>query len=297
MRFISGLCLILLLGNFAAAQQQSGHYPQGAEGLKGASLPPPGTYLKWYNIAYDAGTLRDANGHTVPAGLDLDVFITAPRFIKMTDIKILGADYGFDVAVPFVSVDQQVSALGIKQYKSGIGDILVEPVILGWHFKQCDLGVAAGVWCPTGDYDSTSPVNVGKGYWTAMFSWGGTLYFDEDKTWHLSTLCRYESSSTKTDRDIRPGDCFHIEWGLGKTIAKNWNVGLTAYTFWQTTRDSGSAVNYDNSIHDSFYALGPEVNYFYAPYKTIFSVRTQSDMGVIGRTQGQNTVISPTKIF
>jgi hypothetical protein len=296
-RFISGFCLILLLSNFVSAQQQSGHYPPGAEGLKAATLPPPGTYLKWYNFVYDSGTLRDANGHSVPVGFDLDVFATVPRLIKMTDYKFLGADYGMDIAVPFVNVDLQVAAQGIKQAKSGLGDILVEPLVLGWHFKQLDLGVAAGVWCPTGDYSSASPVNVGKGYWTGMYSFGGTYYFDEDKTWHLSALCRYESSSTKTDRDIRPGDCFHIEWGLGKTIAKNWNVGLTAYTQWQTTRDSGSAVTYDNSIHDSFYSLGPEINYFYAPYKTFFSVRTQTELGVVGRAQGQNTVISLTKVF
>ena len=32
----------------------AGHYPAGAEGLKGASLPPPGLYLRDYNIGYYA---------------------------------------------------------------------------------------------------------------------------------------------------------------------------------------------------------------------------------------------------
>ncbi|MBC8114680.1 MAG: transporter [Candidatus Saccharimonas sp.] len=296
-RFSFGICLILLAGNVASAQQETSHYPAGAEGLKGASLPPPGTYLKWYNIVYTADTLRDRNGNAAPVGLDLDVFATVPRLIKMTDQKFLGADYGMDIAVPFLNVDLQVAAAGINQSKFGLGDILIEPLVLGWHFEQWDVAAAAGVWCPTGDFSSTNPIHIGKGFWTGMFTLGATYYFDEDKTWHLSGLGRYETNSTKTDIDLRPGDDFHIEWGLGKSFGKNWNVGLTAYTHWQVTSDSGSAALYDTSVHDRFYSLGPEVVYFCVPYKTFFSVRYQREFGAIDRVEGHNTVISLTKIF
>ncbi len=149
-RFCFGLSLVLLAGSLASAQQETSHYPAGAEGLKAATLPPPGTYLKWYNIVYTADTLRDRNGHAASVGFDLDMFATVPRFIKMTEYKFLGADYGMDMLVPFLNVDLQVAAKGVHQSKFGLGDILVEPVLLGWHFEQWDIGAAAAVWCPTG---------------------------------------------------------------------------------------------------------------------------------------------------
>ncbi|MEI8383591.1 MAG: hypothetical protein WCJ09_25975, partial [Planctomycetota bacterium] len=55
-----GISFLLFVAMIASAQQETGHYPPGVEGLRGSTLPPPGTYLKWYNIAYNADTLKDA---------------------------------------------------------------------------------------------------------------------------------------------------------------------------------------------------------------------------------------------
>jgi hypothetical protein len=58
--------------------QPSAHYPPGVEGIKGASLPPPGIYLRDYNVAYFARTKNDAKGNEIP-GLNPDVFIYAKQ--------------------------------------------------------------------------------------------------------------------------------------------------------------------------------------------------------------------------
>ena len=52
-----GAGLFALPGNIQATQPVpivGGHYPAGAEGIKGASLPPPGVYFRDYNIGYFA---------------------------------------------------------------------------------------------------------------------------------------------------------------------------------------------------------------------------------------------------
>ncbi len=289
--------LIAVVPQFTQAQQETSHYPPGAEGLKAASLPGPGTYLKWYNVVYAANTLKDGNGKDVPADLNVNVFATVPRFIWMTEEKFLGADYGMDVAVPFVNVDLKVGALGISDSTFGLGDVLYEPIVLGWHFDQIDIGAAAGIWMPTGDFDATSPVNSGKGFYTGMFTLGSTVYFDEEKTWHLSALSRYETNSQKHGINIRPGDDFHIEWGFGKNLTPAWNIGVTAYTHWQVTNDKGSAVTYDASVRDRFFSVGPEVVYFHEPAKMFFSTRYQREFGALDRTEGHNIVVSLVKIF
>ena len=57
----------------------NGHYPIGVEGLKGGSLPPPGLYLRDYNLFYWADRLNDAHSGAVPADFKAFVYAQAPR--------------------------------------------------------------------------------------------------------------------------------------------------------------------------------------------------------------------------
>jgi hypothetical protein len=58
---IGGLLIggLLTLANFTQAQPTA-HYAPGTEGLKAASLPPPGVYLRDYNEFYYSDHLNDA---------------------------------------------------------------------------------------------------------------------------------------------------------------------------------------------------------------------------------------------
>ena len=78
--------------------QPTAHYVPGIEGLKAASLPPPGIYLRDYNVFYYSDRLNDSQGNSIP-GTDPKAFIYAnvPRVLWITDTKLLG---GFVVAGP-----------------------------------------------------------------------------------------------------------------------------------------------------------------------------------------------------
>jgi len=271
-----------------------GHYPDGAEGLKGASLPPPGTYLKWYNMFYTSDTTRDQNGNIINPAQNLQSFATVPRFVWISKQKFLGADYGINSAIPLLEVNLKTG--DINQTKFSLGDILIEQM-LAWHTKSWDIVTATGLWLPAGNFDPNASVNIGKGFWTGMYTFGATYYFDQKKTWHLSSLSRYQNNSRKSGIDIRPGSDFLVEWGLGRTINQNWNVGVTAYTHWQVTNDTGSAINYDANVHTRYYAMGPEVNYFYQPAQTIFALRYQKEFAAVNHTEGQNITFSFVVIF
>lgn len=127
------------------------HYPVGAEGLKGASLPPPGIYLRDYNFFYTADKVDG-----LPFGVDLFAYIQAPRLIWMTQQKIIGANYGMDVIVPFAY--KNVSAPFGSGDNFNLADIQVEPLLLSWHFKQFDAAAGYAVWVPSGNFDISSPV-------------------------------------------------------------------------------------------------------------------------------------------
>lgn len=68
------------------------HYVPGVEGIKAASLPPPGWYLRDYNVLYYSTTLNDATGHEL-TGHDTRalVYANVPRIIWITPLSFLAA--------------------------------------------------------------------------------------------------------------------------------------------------------------------------------------------------------------
>ncbi len=169
--------------------------------------------------------------------------------------------------------------------------------MLGWHGDDWDVGAAVGVWIPSGEFNPASSANVGKDFWGTMLTLGATGYFDDEKEWSISALGRYEFNGRKSEVAVQPGDVFHIEWGLGKSVSKNWTVGLTAYTHWQVTDDRGGDVTWGASVHDRFGSLGPEISYASDDSTCFVALRYQTEFAAVDRTEGRNTVLSFVKVF
>ena len=200
--------------------QPTAHYVPGVEGIKGASLPPPGIYLRDYNVAYIATRANTPTGQN--AGIPnfkAFTYANVPRLIWITDTKFLGGFVGVDALIPLTY--QSLRVPGYDHGTFGIGDLFAETT-LSWHPKQFDLSAGLGVWAPTGD-SAAGPApstRVGSGYWTPMLTAGATWYIDAEKTWALSALNRYEFNTEKRDTSITPGQAYTLEWGLSKTVWK-----------------------------------------------------------------------------
>jgi hypothetical protein len=58
-----------------------------------------------------------------------------------------------------------VHAAGQRDHHFGIGDVIVDPIILGWHFKNNWHVVAAlDTWVPIGSYNRSDLANIGRNY-------------------------------------------------------------------------------------------------------------------------------------
>jgi hypothetical protein len=299
-RFAVAVCVVLGFAgvlSVPALAGETGHYVNGVEGIKAATLPPPGRYWRLYNVLYSADKLTDANGDALDVGFDVTVYALVNRSIWVTDKKIWGADYALDVIVPLIHTDIGIDALGLDSDEFGVGDITVEPFLLSWHGPRYDAAFGLGLYIPTGDYDVAKPASPGKDFWTGMITAGETYYFDDARTWSASILARYETHSEKGDSNVTPGDDFHFEWGIGRTLAKVWDVGLTGYCHWQVTDDSGSDVTWDKSVHDKVFAIGPEVSAFVPSAGLFISFRSQWEFNAEDRSEGNVTTLTLTKIF
>ncbi|NGZ07721.1 MAG: transporter [Magnetococcales bacterium] len=274
------------------AWAEEGHYVHGVEGIKAASLPPPGLYWRWYNVFYQADTLKDKNGNKVPVGLDAEVFATVNRLIWITKNRFLGADYGMDVIVPLINVDLDLTTPGLDFDKFGLGDITIEPVLLSWHGANWDAAAALGFYVPTGNYQATNPASPGKEFWTTMFTLGGTWYPDAQKEWSLSLLSRYETHSERDGTDVRLGDDFHFEWGVGRKVTDLMEVGMAGYAQWQITDDRGTGTN---TNRDQVFGIGPELVTAIPALQSSLSVRGVFEFGAEDRPQGAILALTLTK--
>lgn len=294
MRKISLWAVALLAAPLFLQAQPTAHYVPGVEGLKAATLPPPGWYVRDYNVAYTSGRVNDAAGKEIGAA-DAEAFIYAnvPRVIWITDTKLLGGYLGVDALLPLTYKSVAITPGPVPRYDDsefGMGDLFAEAT-LSWHVKKFDFAIAAGAWAPTGN--SGQPVNAGAGYWTPMFTAGATWYIDEAKTWSVSALNRYEINTESTDAKITPGHAYTLEWGIGKALNPGLELGVVGYYQQQLTgRDlNGSPAN------DRVAAVGPEINLGFPKPMLFVSLRYLYEFMAEDRLQGHTMCLTLTKRF
>jgi hypothetical protein len=290
------LVLMVLLAALAAApgstQAQTAHYVPGVEGIKAATLPPPGVYFRDYNVAYTASRHNNEAGVRDIPGFDVFVYANVPRVLWITDTKVLGGFLGVDALLPLQYTKLKIPG-AIDHGTFGIGDFFAEST-LSWHPKQFDFALAAGVWMPTGD--SKAPTFAGKGYWTPMLTAGATWYIDQEKTWAVSALNRYEFNTEQRDTHVTPGQAYTLEWGVSKTIHKTVDLGVVGYYQQQVTRDTGGTPPAP-LFRDRVAAIGPEFSIAFPKAMLFLSFRYLYEFTAEDRAQGHTFTLTLTKRF
>ncbi len=283
--------MLLALPSLLQAQPTA-HYVPGVEGIKGASLPPPGWYVRDYNLFYTADRVNDNNGHSAgPPNFEALTYANVPRVIYISDKQFLGGFMGVDALLPLVY--QRVRAGGFDSSTFGVGDLFAEGT-WSWHVPKFDFSLGAGVWMPTGDSAVPPTTRAGLGYWTPMLTAGVTWYADQDKTWAVSALSRYEFNTEQRDTHITPGQAYTLEWGLSKTLAKVYDVGVVGYYQRQTTKDSGAGAS---GIRDEVAAIGPELSVAFPKQMFFVSLRYLREFAAEDRAQGHTIALTLTKRF
>lgn len=272
---IMTLCLGLLAGSPAQATEGGGGaYPNGAEDFMSGAVPPPGTYFINYFNYYSANRFNDKDGKRAPIPFDIDVYANVFRVIHITDLKVLGGFWGMHVFIPLLKMDVHASPGGSGS-KEGLGDIIVDPVILSWHGKNWHLATGVDIYCPTGSFDKFRVANLGRNYWTFEPILAGTYVTDDGID--VSAKFMYDFNTRNTDTDYRSGQEFHLDYTVAKRIG-NFSLGAGGYYYQQTTRDKTSGpVNYDKGMA---FAAGPQLKYDHKNmsflFKYYFEVETKN---------------------
>ena len=267
--------------------QPTAHYPAGLEGIKAATLPPPGVYLRDYNWFYYADHVNNSQNNKV-ADQEAFIYAQAPRLIWITEAKLLGGNLGVDALMPFMYKDLK----GVDQAFSA-GDFFFEGT-WSWHPKQWDIGLGVGAWAPTGKFSANNPIYAGLGYWTEMLTAGATWYPDEAKKWSISALNRYEFNQGQQDTGITIGQAYTVEGGIGYALFKGIDVGAIGYYQQQVTGDEDNPFG---SGRDRVAAVGPEISAFFPEIMLGVSLRYAYEFLADSRLQGNTFTLTITKRF
>jgi len=256
------VCLTLAAGY---AKEGADQYPYGAENWLCGVLPPTGTYFVNY-FGFYSGLLRNDSGNKVNLGgstPSVNAVFDALRFVEVTPVKILGAQWAVQVIAPFV--DQSVD-LGGTRNGIGQGDIDVDPFLLGWHGEKWQAIAAMDTLLPTGYYDKNDArVSIGANY----FSFEPIIAFTfmPGSGWETSAKLMYNTKTTNGATDYHSGDEFHMDYVVGKHVGP-WSLGGSGYFLEQLTNDTidGQVVTavpgfWDSGRKGQVFAAGPSVNY------------------------------------
>ena len=149
-------------------------------------------------------------------------------------------------------------------------------------------------WAPTGDYNRTGSRSarlLAKGFWSHMLTAGATWYPDQEKTWSLSALNRYEFHMENKDLDFTAGDTYTVEFGVGKSLNKFVDVGLAGYYQKQTTGYSPDGAG----SMDHVVGLGPEISTFCPKLALFTSLRYLRELDAKDRPEGHTVSLTLTK--
>lgn len=282
------LALTALLCAPSTYSQELGHYLQGAAGLDGGSMAPPGFYaafIPYFNII---DSVKGPNGRTVISGNHLN--ISAYNALLSGTVKtnfLGGATYGYSLIVPILNERVFADILpsgGFARY--GVSDIYFSPLQLGWTKGKFDILTNYGFYAPVGDYDPTRATNQGLGFWEHQIQLGTTYHIDKLKKWSAAVMTTWEINMTKSSEAVKPGPGMTAEFGFGRRfLSYRLNIGIAASYYRKLGLDSGADVT--RAFYDQAASAGPEVTYLAPKWHMQFTARYEPQFEVRGRTSGQ----------
>ncbi|MES2258222.1 MAG: transporter [Pseudomonadota bacterium] len=287
--------LLLACAGTANATEGGGNsYALGVETNYAGLMFPDGLHMLAYYAHYNGMHSMDnaGNDSTKLAYFHSEVNSVALRVTYVwPGIKWLGASVETRAALPVPTIDLKLGiarppALGTLDKsggETGIGDLQLAPILLGWHDGALHQTAGIEGFLPTAHYDAAENVNIGRNYRQIApiyaLTWlpGASQY---------SLKLRYARNGTNHDTGYRSGDELSVEFSAGTALAPGLSAGVNGYLYRQTTDDKlkGLVVN-GNGNRGRVAALGPYLSYSATP-KVTFILKLQPEFSARNRSQG-----------
>jgi hypothetical protein len=258
-------------------------------------IAPPGS-LRITNFLgeYDARSTLDGSGNPRPglSNFRLKVSSFTSRFQYVwPDLKIFGADVESRIGFTWyadANVNFDVQTPGGPRHREGSSSgwfpgAVVGPAILGWHGETVHQMTGIEVYFPAIAYAVGQPVNVGSGYVSLAPHYWVTWYPRPDIEVDGSFV--YLINRKNHDTEYKSGREFSIDYAVGYTPIRQWQVGASGYAYKQLADDSINGVAVPGGNRGRVFATGPFLRYQPdAPWG--MTLKWQHEFGVENRAKG-----------
>jgi hypothetical protein len=184
----------------------------------------------------------------------------------------------------------------VEDDATGFGDIMFQPVWLGWHGTNHDAAFNYAFYAPSGYYDKDNIANIGYGFFTNRLQGSYYYYPFENKATAFMITPTYEWHSKKIDKDVQPGQNMTLEYGISQYLSERFEIGIHGYNLWQITEDNGdAAVNTDNK--DSVAGVGGQMTYWAIKEKCAIVGKVMQEYSVEDRFEGMFGALNLTWVF
>jgi hypothetical protein len=259
--------------------QVRGVYPLGMSATSSGVTPESGFTYANALLYYERDRKTGPDGETLETGRN-SVVLDMNTFIWVSDkIAALGdAKFSAVATVPLARNSLTSDEVGQISGATGLGDIYIQPFILGWQLARADIRLTYGFLAPTGRFDADANDNVGSGYWTHTLSSGQTFYLTEDRTLAISAFEMYEHHERQEGTHIRPGDTLNLDYSVTRVFplqnGLRLQVGLAGYEQWQISDKAGPQIAPSQAAaRYRVHALGLASNVVVPAWNLSFGVR------------------------
>lgn len=280
-----------------AGEGGTSHVMPGANATL-VDLPPtsPGGFVKPMYIHYSGdASAKVPTAAGVVANLNADA-----------DTLVLGGGYGFEQTVlggahysvaaflpyTWLSVSGNSAALGgigIQNDVSGLGDLTLVPVLLGWKADAWQYDFLLPIYAPTGSYQTGRLGNTGLNYWT-FDPIVGVAYSNTQSGLTAAAHLGYAINTENNATQYKSGNVLHLDtavqqlFPLGSGLA---NIGLEAWYFQQLTCDSGAGATL-GCFKGRTAGIGPVLGYIQpiGSEKLLFELKWLPELDTENRLKG-----------
>ncbi len=278
-----------------AAEKGAGVYLPGYQSSMAGFLPPPGFYLR------NDFHIKEGNAPELPISGFIDLNLHIRYILNMvngtvvTPWKILGANYAFGLTwcvVNNTSIKGQLRIANLitapfEDERTDFAEIIISPIILGWHKGPWHITFVGNVYAPPGTYERDRIVNTSLNRW-AIEPNVGITYLHPKKGHEVSAYLGYTINFENPATNYTSGNELHLDWFVGQHLPKGFAVGMAGFFYQQVTGDSGRGARLGDFIGQAL-AIGPCVTYNgkIGNHPIGVNLRYYQDLTVNNRLDGQ----------
>ena len=268
--------------------------PTGILFFGSGMLPPAtpgGTFGLRSVFAYNS-SLHDQSGHKIDNNFGQFVNVTTPSYIRMMDIEILGAKWGFLIAQPIMTINGGFDVhtprgtMGLHDAKTGFADTTIEPFLLQWHFDDLFINTGVAIQPPVGSYSTHTLFNPGNNYWT--FGPHAAVTYISPSGFEASSMVRLDFNTTNPSTHYHTGTELKIEAALGQHFG-DFTVGPVGVLYQQIQDDSAASLT--STVRSRVYSAGLSVNFMRRGFPFTLQGTLVQDFGAESHTQGTSLAL------